>query len=65
MIRKKYTYYIILIFITLTGLWVIPSFVKKATDSPDNYPFVYYSSIMKELGIIDYRDKKMPLSDLK
>ena len=65
MIRKKYTYYIILIFITLVGMWVIPSFVKKATDSPDNYPFVYYSSVLKELGIVDYKDKKTPLSDLK
>lgn len=65
MIRKKYTYYIILLFVTLTGLWVIPSFVKKATGSPDNYPFVYYSSVMKELGIIDYADKKTPLSDLR
>lgn len=65
MIRKKYTYYIILIFITFVGLWVIPSFVKKATYSPDHYPFIYYSSVMKELGIIDYANKKMPLSDLK
>ena len=64
MMRKKYTYYIILIFITLIGMWVIPSFVKKATDTPENYPFVYYSSILKELGIVDYKDKKMPLSDL-
>jgi hypothetical protein len=47
------------------GLWVIPSFVKKATYSPDSYPFVYYSSVMKEFGIVDYSDKKMPLSDLK
>lgn len=63
MIRKQYTYYLILIFITLIGLWVIPSFVKKATYSPDNYPFVYYSSILKELGFVDYKNKEMPLSD--
>lgn len=63
MIRKQYTYYLILIFITLIGLWVIPSFVKKATYSPDNYPFVYYSSILNELGIVDYKNKEMPLTD--
>lgn len=46
-------------------MWIIPSFVKKATYSPDNYPFVYYSSVLKELAIVDYKDKKMPLSDLR
>ncbi|MDR0572671.1 MAG: DUF4857 domain-containing protein [Tannerella sp.] len=65
MIRKKYTYYIILVFITIMGIWLIPSLVKKATCSPDDYPFVYYSSMMKEFGIVDYKDKKTPLSDLK
>ena len=62
---KKYTYYIILIFITLVGMWIIPSFVKKATDAPDDYPFVYFSSGLKELGIINYKDKQTPLSDSK
>jgi hypothetical protein len=52
-----------LIFITLIGLWAIPSFVKKATDSPDNYPFVYYSSVLKDLGIVDYKNKETPLID--
>jgi hypothetical protein len=63
--NKKKIYYVILVFATLIGLWLIPAFVKKAAFSPDNYPFVYYSSVLKELGIIDYKDKKVPLSDLE
>lgn len=63
--HKKKIYYVILIFATLIGLWAIPSLVKKATYSPDDYPFVYYSSMLKELGIIDYKDKKTPLTDMK
>lgn len=63
--HQKKIYYAILILTTLIGLWVIPSLVKKATYSPDSYPFVYYSSILKELAIVDYKDKKTPLSDLK
>ena len=65
MIRKPYIYYTILLFVTFTGMWVIPSFVKMATDSPDGYPFVYYSALMKDWGIIDYRNKEMPLRDLR
>lgn len=56
-------YCIILVFLTLLGMWTIPALIKKATYSPDNYPFVYYSSILNELMIVDYKDKKTPLSD--
>jgi hypothetical protein len=45
-------------------MWLFPAFVKKATYSPDNYPFVYYSSILKQLCIINYSDKKMPMTDM-
>lgn len=63
--HQKKIYYIILVFITLVGMWMIPSLVRKATYTPDSYPFVYYSSMLKELGIIDYKDKKTPLTDLE
>lgn len=63
--HQRIIYYTILIFTTFVGLWLIPSLVKKATYTPDSYPFVYYSSELKDLGIIDYKDKKTPLSDLK
>lgn len=63
--HQKKIYYTILILTTLIGLWMIPSLVKKATYTPDSYPFVYYSDGLKELAIIDYKDKKTPLTDLK
>lgn len=63
--HQKKIYLLILLFITLIGMWLIPSLIRKATYTPDNYPFVYYSSILKELGIVNYKDKKMPLTDLK
>lgn len=65
MIRKKYIYNTILFFVTGIGLWLFSSFVKMATYSPARYPFVYYSSIMGDWGIVDYKDREMPLSDLQ
>ncbi|MDR3117988.1 MAG: DUF4857 domain-containing protein [Mediterranea sp.] len=62
---KKQIFYLILVFISILGSWLIPSLVKKATHSPDNYPFVYYSSMMKELGLVDYKNKQFPLADLR
>lgn len=46
-------------------MWAIPALVKKATYKPDQYPFVYYSTMLKDLGIIDYKNKKFPMKDLK
>lgn len=56
---------IALIFITTISLWMIPSLIKKSTYSPDNYPFVYYSSIMKEICMVEHGNKEYPLRDLK
>ncbi|MDL2222794.1 DUF4857 domain-containing protein [Bacteroidales bacterium OttesenSCG-928-M11] len=61
----KKIYYIILLFFTLVGLWIIPSLVKKSTITPDDYPFVYYSSLMEDFAIFDYSNKEKPMSDLK
>lgn len=63
--QKKILYYLLLLFITVIALWLVPALVRKATYSPDSYPFVYYSSMMKALGVIDYKDKVTPLSDLQ
>lgn len=60
---KNYIYFLILVFTTIAGLWILPTIVKKATYSPDNYPFVYYSSGLKQLALINYKDKEMPLTD--
>ena len=61
----KKIYYFILLFFTLIGLWVFPSLVKKATYTPDDYPFVYYSSLMEEFAFFDYANKETPMYDLK
>lgn len=61
----KKIYYLILLFFTLIGLWIIPALVKKMTYSPDSYPFAYYSSLMEEFGFFDYTNKKMPMYDLQ
>ncbi len=58
---KTSGYYLILLFLTLIGTWAIPALVKKATVEPEHYPFIYYSSILKELCIIDYKSKEVPM----
>lgn len=52
-------------FITLIGMWAIPALVNKATYNSDQYPFAYYSTILKDIGLIDYKNKKFPMEDLK
>lgn len=54
----------ILLLITVVGLWGIPVLVKKATYSPDDYPFVYFSSGLKKIALIDYKNKEFPMSDI-
>ncbi|MDR1624562.1 MAG: DUF4857 domain-containing protein [Tannerellaceae bacterium] len=60
---KKIIYIQILLFVTFIGMCAIPSLCKKITYSPDDYPFVYYSSILKELCYIDFHDKETPMRD--
>jgi len=60
---KKIIYLSILIFVTLIGMCGIPSLVKKATYSPDDYPFIYYSSLLKELCYVDFHNKETPMRD--
>lgn len=56
--------FLILILITSIGLWGIPLLVKKATFTPDAYPFVYYSSVLDKIALIDYKNKEFPMTDL-
>lgn len=60
---KRTIYIVILIFVTLIGMCAIPSLCKKITYSPDDYPFVYYSSILKELCYVDFQNKETPMRD--
>ncbi|MFT3739507.1 MAG: DUF4857 domain-containing protein [Breznakibacter sp.] len=61
---KNYTYWILLLFFTLIGAWLIPFLVKKITVEAEKYPFLYYSSVVKELCIIDYKDKEAPVREI-
>lgn len=53
------------VLITLLSMWILPSLVKKMTDGARNYPLVYYSSILKELCIIDFVHDKDSFADIK
>ena len=44
---------------------MIPSLVRKATYTREDYPFVYYSSLLEQFGIIDYANKETPLMDME
>lgn len=61
---KAYIYILILILTTFIGFWGIPKLVKTATDSPDKYPFIYYSSVLKELCLIDFHNTDEPMRDV-
>lgn len=60
---KESIYILILVFVTLIGACAIPALTKKMTYSPDDYPFVHYSSILKELCFIDFHNKETPMRD--
>ncbi len=62
--HHKLTYSAMLLCTTLAFLWALPALVRKATYTPDDYPFVYYGAVMKGFGLIDYRNKELPLADL-
>ena len=53
------------VLVTLLSMWVLPSLVKKMTDGARNYPLVYYSSILKELCIIDFVHDKDSFADIR
>ena len=63
--KTKLTYGFMVVLATLLSMWVLPSLVKKMTDGARNYPLVYYSSILKELCIIDFVHEKETFSDIK
>lgn len=64
--KYKNTYRItILIISTLVLSWAIPAFVKKATASKQNYPFVYYSSLLQDFAIKRTEKKQVEYFDRK
>lgn len=63
--NKTIISFLILLSATIVGLWGLPILVKKASYSPDDFPFVYYSSGLKKIALINYADKEFPMSDLE
>ncbi len=57
--KNKNTIYIaILLFVTVVCSWGIPALVKKASDNQERYPFVYYSSLLKEFCFTEFDGRK-------
>ncbi len=63
--KQSIIYLLILLFATIIGFWCIPSIVQKATDSRNDYPFIYYSSLLKDLCFIDFVNDDFPMYDRK
>ena len=60
---KNTIYIVILLLVTTTGFWGIPALVKKAAHKQDRYPFVYYSSLLKEFCFTEFDGRKDNLHD--
>ncbi|MFI3262003.1 MAG: DUF4857 domain-containing protein [Rikenellaceae bacterium] len=56
--------FIVILLTTFAMMFVLPPLVRKATVSNDKYPFVYYSSQLKELCLIDYSNKETPMESV-
>ena len=61
--NKNIIYLLILLFVTLIGLWAIPELVKTATYSRASYPFGYYSEITKKFLFRELDKKKDKFHD--
>jgi len=61
--NKNTIYILVLLFVTLIGLWVIPELVKTATSSRPAYPFGYYSSITHKFLFRESDNRKDKLHD--
>ena len=61
--HTKLIYCSILLLTTLLMTYLLPQLVTKLTYTPDRYPFVYYSTILDQLAIIDYSNKEFPMTD--
>ncbi|MDR0559081.1 MAG: DUF4857 domain-containing protein [Prevotellaceae bacterium] len=60
---KQIVFVLILIFVTVAGLWGIPELVKTATYTKARYPFVYFSSIQKKFLMRESDGRKEPYHD--
>ena len=62
---KNIIYVTILVLTTVITSWSIPALVKKIVYESNGYPLMYYSSRLKELCIIDFREMKDAFRDVK
>lgn len=62
---KSKIYYVLLLLITIAGYWVLPALGRIMTDEAENYPFVYYSSVLRDLCFVEYDDRANPIHDAK
>lgn len=64
--KYKHIYTIILLVITSLVLsWAIPALVKVGTTTAQDYPFVYYSSLLQDFAIREKNDGKPVFRDTK
>lgn len=62
---KNIIYVTTLVLTTVITSWSIPALVKKIVYESNEYPLMYYSSRLKELCIIDFREMKDAFRDVK
>ena len=62
---KNIIYVAILVLTTVITSWSIPALVKKIVYESNGYPLMYYSSRLKELCIIDFREMNDAFRDVK
>lgn len=64
--KFKFIYSIIILAVsTIVLAWAIPALVKKATESKQNYPFAYYSSLLQDFAIKKIENKHTDYFDRK
>ena len=63
--HTKILYGFLVTLTTILSCWILPVLVQKMTDGANYYPLTYYSSILKELCIIDFRNSENSFCDIK
>ncbi|MDR3061692.1 MAG: DUF4857 domain-containing protein [Dysgonamonadaceae bacterium] len=61
--NKNTIYVLLLLCVVAIGFWGIPALVKKAAYAQDRYPFVYYSSLLREFCFTEFDGRKDNLHD--
>lgn len=62
---KNTIYIVIMTIVALFSSWTVPALVRKMTDGASTFPLMYYSSQLKELCVIDFREMKDSFADIR